>query len=460
MDEAREGIESLLDAVIDGQCDEAQARHFEALLSADPEVRAAYLDQIRIHALLEWHHGRVEGQFETSSAGPKTATGQVQGRLRRVLAAVFLVIGVTLATMGFYAALLRRPSSFLVATLVEARDVTWGTGQPPIPVGTRLGLSQLRCRSGTLKLAFDRGAQVTLEGPADLRVLSDMRLRAGRGRITARVDVGAKGFTIETPSTLVVDQGTEFGVEVDDAGQTGVVVFAGLVDLARRGSAESATPTPIKRLGQGEGMRINLTGSLSRIVAVEHRPGDDEWSIGPSGDRDAVIRSVRDNIRGLGSAKYYQVVHHGLDDDVLAYVDRLHEWNGLDPSGLPEFLRGADYIMPFNHDKFMSDLQVTVEAARAATLYIFFDNREAIPAWLSERFADTGVDIGLDECSSPKGVPLAAARGPGLSIDHRFSVWKCALARDESIQLGAMGTGKNAKAMYGIAAVPRPEEPE
>jgi hypothetical protein len=207
-------------------------------------------------------------------------------------------------------------------------------------------------------------------------------------------------------------------------------------------------------------MRVNMTGSLSRIVAVEHRPGDDEWSTGPSADRDAVIRSVRDNIRGLGSSKYYQIVHRGLGDDVPAYVDRLHEWNGLDPSGLPAFLRGADYIMPFNHDKFMSDLQVTVEVARDATLYIFFDNREAIPAWLSGQFTDTGVDIGLDECSSPRGVPLAAARGAGLSIDHRFSVWKCELARDESIQLGAMGRGKNAKAMYGIAAVPRPQEQE
>ena len=348
----------------------------------------------------------------------------------------------------------RTPGVAKVGTLVETRNVDWGGGVPPITVGERFGRRDIRFRSGTLKLAFDCGAQVTLEGPADLRMRSGMRLQSIRGRITARMVDGAKGFAIETPSTLVVDQGTEFGVEVDASGQTGVVVFKGLVDLSRRGSNAGPTPPPIKRLSQGEAMRVNSTGLLSRIFAVERQLGDDDWSTGPSADRDAVIRSVRDNIRGLGSSKYYQIVHRGLDDDVPAYVDRLHQWNGLDAGGLPEFLRGTDYIMPFNQDKWMSDLELTVAVARPATLYLFFDNREEIPAWLSERFSDIGVDIGLDECSSPQGFPLSAGRGPGLSIDHTFSVWKCSLAGDESIRLGAMGTGKNAKAMYGIAAVP------
>jgi hypothetical protein len=346
------------------------------------------------------------------------------------------------------------------ATLVEARHVVWESGQTPLALGARLGPCTIRCKAGTLKLAFDRGARVALEGPADLRILSGLRLHALRGRITARVDGPAHGFAIETPSTLVVDHGTEFGVEVDASGQTEVVVFEGRVDLAlQRGATlpvENAPTPAMTRLVRGEAMRVDATGGVSRIIAVERRPGDDEWSTGPSSDRDAVIRSVRDNIRGLGSSKYYQIVRRGLDDDVLAYVDRLHQWNGLGPAGLPAFLRGADYIMPFNDDKFMSDLQVTVEVARTATLYVFYDNREAIPAWLSDQLADTGVDIGLDECSSPEGVPLAAARGSGLSIDHRFSVWSCPLEANASIVLGALGQGKNAKAMYGIAAVPRP----
>lgn len=52
-------------------------------------------------------------------------------------------------------------------------------------------------------------------------------------------------------------------------------------------------------------MRVGNAGLLSRIISVERRPGADEWATGPSSDQGAVIRSVRDNIRGLGSSKYY-----------------------------------------------------------------------------------------------------------------------------------------------------------
>ena len=167
--------------------------------------------------------------------------------------------------------------------------------------------------SGTFKLVFDVGARVSVEGPADLRILSGMRLLAFRGRITAHVDGRAKGFAIETPNTLIVDQGTEFGVEIDAAGQTDVVVFQGLVDLAHSGPADRKPP--IKHLGQGEGLHVGNAGVLSRIVSVERRPGGDEWATGPSSDRGAVIRSVYDNIRGLGSSKFYQIVSRGLVDE-------------------------------------------------------------------------------------------------------------------------------------------------
>jgi hypothetical protein len=263
-----------------------------------------------------------------------------------------------------------------------------------------------------------------------------------------------KGFTVETPSTLVVDQGTEFGVEVDASGRTVVVVFQGLVDLACGGAAQNLSPA--KRLGQGEGLRVDRAGVMSRVTAVERRRGDDSWSTDPSQDEDVVIRSVRDNIRGLDSSKYYQIVHGGLTEDAQAYVDRPHEWNGLDENGLPEFLREADYIMPFNDDKWTNNLEITVEVAQAATLFVFLDKREKPPSWLAERFTHTGVKIGLDEGSWPDPTLFTVEAGPGRSVEHAFWVWKRDVNRDEVITLGALGGGRNDRAMYGIAAVRRP----
>ncbi len=49
----------MLDAVIDRRCDEETLRRFEGLVRDDLRVREAYLEQVRMHALLEWRHGRV-----------------------------------------------------------------------------------------------------------------------------------------------------------------------------------------------------------------------------------------------------------------------------------------------------------------------------------------------------------------------------------------------------------------
>jgi hypothetical protein len=332
-----------------------------------------------------------------------------------------------------------------VASLVEVRNLVWAEGQAPLDASARLRPQAIRWRAGTLTLAFDSGALVTLVGPADVQVLSDMRIRAARGRITTRAPGRAAGFAIETPSTVVVDRGTEFGLEVDTAGQTGVVVFQGLVDLSLPGPAQGAAA--IKRLSQGEGMRIGRTGRVSRIVSVERRSDVDAWTFGPSTDQDVVIRSIRDNIRGLGSSKYYEVVHHGLADGKPSYVDRLFRWKGLGPAGLPEFLAGADYVMTFNDDKRTKDLQITVALETAATLYIFYDDRQTIPPWLAQGFTDTGVNIGLDVTAAP-GWDVKTPPYP-------FSVWKRDLEQGESIGLGANEIGA-ARAMYGIAAARRP----
>ena len=444
---------TLIHGYLDGQLSDEQVRELNDWIKEDPR----HAQQFASCALL---HDRLHDQYRSRSVleGNGLVLDVPKSRHRRQrrwgLAAAIL-IGLVLSVLGWRIA--RHGQGGEVASLVETRDVVWGVGQSPIAVGTRLGPRDIRCSSGTLKLVFDSGAEVSLEGPADLRILSGMRILAVRGRLTAHVDGRAKGFAIETPNTLVVDQGTEFGVEINASGQTDVVVFQGLVDLAHSEPADR--PAPIKRLGQGEGMRVGSSGALSRIVSIERRPGDDEWATGPSSDHDAVIRSVRDNIRGLGSSKYYQIVRRGLDDDAPAYVDRTHQWNGLDRGGLPEFLRGADYIMTFNEDKWIKDLSVTVELARAATFYVFYDTRLATPRWLPERFTDTGFKIGLDEQRPwPGGPPQSVGRGPGTSIDQVFSVWKCDLGPDETIDLGENGEKGNdsGNAMYGIAAVSRP----
>ena len=441
---------TLIHGYLDGQLSDEEVRELSDWIKEDPWHARLFAS----YALL---HDRLHDQYRSRAVLEDNRLGWARPRFRNHLwrrwgLAAAMLVGIGLAVVGLRAA--RNGQGGEIASLVEARDVVWGEGQAPIAVGTRLGPRDIRCASGAFKLVFDVGVQVALEGPADLRILSGMRILAVRGRITAHVDGRAKGFAIETPNTLVVDQGTEFGVEIDASGGTDVVVFQGLVDLAHSEPADH--PVPIKRLVQGEGMRVGSAGLLSRIISVNRRQGDDEWSTTRSPSRDAVFRSVSDNIRGLGCSKYYQIVPHGLSDDQPAYVDRPHEWNGLDANGLPEFLRGADYIRTFNDDKWTKSLEITVELGQAATLYIFFDDREEAPSWLSEQFTDTGVNIGLDETQwAPPSARSTIDKGPGRSIDNVFSVWKRGVDQAAAIRLGGMRGGIPGRAMYGIAAVAR-----
>jgi hypothetical protein len=225
-------------------------------------------------------------------------------------------------------------------------------------------------------------------------------------------------------------------------------------------------------LTTGEAVRIKPDGSAARIVAIDSdRFPKAAVASEPAGERIPVIKSVSDTIRSPGAGPFYEIVHGGLGEDVHAYVDRAHEWNGVDARGLPPFLHGADYVKTFNSDKIRGKIELTVELAQPSDLYILWDDRAGeTPAWLKNGFQDTGWKIGLDEApyrdaysgrvftktERTRGnfVPLKAGVGAGDNVDLAYSIWHRAVAEPGSIKLGAtLGKKYTHGAMYGIAAV-------
>jgi hypothetical protein len=227
----------------------------------------------------------------------------------------------------------------VVAKVVElSRQSSWFIENRRNGDGTALAGDKVRLTRGQVRLEFVCGATVTMKAPAALDIVSPMRTRAVLGTLTAHVEKGAEGFTVETPRTTVVDLGTDFGIEVNDHGSTDVVVFNGAVDLHSDGveGIESR-----QRLGAGEGVRVSGEGTASRIVSIT----DSQFSVGnvvASLPRRPVIASVRDNIRRGESWHFYEVVHGGMREDAKAFVDRNHEWNGADKQGIPSYLLGGD----------------------------------------------------------------------------------------------------------------------
>jgi len=350
-----------------------------------------------------------------------------------------------------------------VATITRVIDATWGRGMLPLLELSRLRTGQMvNLEAGQVELLFDTGVEVILKGQTHFEIRSADRAYSRRGSISARVGDEARGFTIETPSARVIDLGTEFGVSISEVGEMEVAVFRGIVDLALDSSTKNSAGVVSKRLNQGEALRVGRNGEFHRVFAIasDHFPSAAAIHV-PHRGRIPLITDVRDNIRDPESQKFYKIVRSGLHEDAPAFVDRVHQWNGVDGRGIPAQLLGAEYVMPFNDDKqFTSRLEVTLHVARPASLYVFLSDAIDVPVWLKADFVDTGENIGLDEGPS-RWFPAETGRrklgaGTGQSVDTIFSIWKRDILDPSQVVVG--GVDRPARLpgynMYGIAAVP------
>jgi hypothetical protein len=96
--------------------------------------------------------------------------------------------------------------------------------------GDSLQPGTLELKSGMMDLTFYRGARLSVVAPAKLEILDHMSVKCIQGKIRAIVPAVAKGFTVYTPDSKVIDLGTEFGLEVSSKGESRVHVFDGEVE--------------------------------------------------------------------------------------------------------------------------------------------------------------------------------------------------------------------------------------
>jgi hypothetical protein len=110
----------------------------------------------------------------------------------------------------------------------------------------------LEFAAGYLELEFYRGARMTVGGPARLEFVDSQNVICHFGKVRAQVPAVAKGFTVMTPESQVVDLGTEFAVSVGPAGETEIHVFDGEVEAYD----VDRTPASKKLLTAGQAMTV------------------------------------------------------------------------------------------------------------------------------------------------------------------------------------------------------------
>jgi hypothetical protein len=290
----------LLSALCDGRLTDVQHARLEELL-ADPACRRHYLEYIDMHARLLGHPSLAasasggQGDRETGRQGDKeTPARPSRRRVRRALSYMAVAAG-TLAASLLVQFVLHKPAaperprdtgrprttvearpSPYVATLTQTAKCEWEDGKEPRRPGTRLVPGEIRLRKGVAQIRFDGGADLVVEGPAVVRLDSSTAATVMRGKVVFHADELASPFNLNTPSSTLVDLGTEYAVSVGPEGDE-VHVFDGEVQRLAKDAPEKTAPDLLKA---GEGRRYG--------------PALDVRGMPPSMDPATFVRQVAD----------------------------------------------------------------------------------------------------------------------------------------------------------------------
>lgn len=145
------------------------------------------------------------------------------------------------------------------ATLRRALDVDWGGPSTSFREGDVLPEGLLAFASGVVEVDFFCGANLIVEGPAQLLIESDWTVQVEEGRIRAHVPPAARGFTVKAAGSEIIDLGTEFALVVS-TDEARVEVLDGEIEL--RGGGQDG-----RLLTTGE--RTSLTNSTGSTNAIE-----------------------------------------------------------------------------------------------------------------------------------------------------------------------------------------------
>jgi hypothetical protein len=459
-------IWNLVDELLNGRIEPAGREQLESYLLKHEDARGFFTAYCQLHVdvVMDQHSEHVIRSFladRESAPGGVLAVREESGGVETDASNAIQTTDANKITRRG----MRRISGAwaLAASLLVCSFAIWTATRERAP---NAAISGVVVDGNHVRLAIADVGTVFLEDSADFSIVGPNRARLARGRIKMRVtEVTGHGFVVETPYGEVADNGTEFGLDVDEKGQSScVVVFDGSVDLNVKNNAQKGAAAQPQRLLEGEGVVFYDGGRTDRVNSICSGRGATFHR--DAGSSTSIISEVSDNLDPADTKKFYDIVAGGLQEDVLAYVDRPHQWNGVTTDGIPKYLLNADYVRTFSDDRILKKLatddrilkklEIKVTLTRPATLYIFSDKRFKQPRWLQTDFVRTGDMMGIDIGRWGTNKKRVTEVGPGNSINAKFDVWKREVREPGVVVLGApFESGRNdVGGMYGIAATP------
>lgn len=237
-------IDDLLAALADRGLSESEWQRLDAMLAADPAARRAYIEHLSLHAdLAEAPAASVERVDEPAlpiciaeKAAPSSLSGVVIGIAAALLVACGLAVYVFTLTSGSPEPAPPQLSSQPIATLIEATGSHVFYEDRFAHEGGEYASGNYSIDSGRAQFLLRSRVTVNLHGETRMRMFNSRNVYVERGGADFRVPKGVDNFTVHLPDrSKIIDLGTAFRVQVDDAGQTQLRVTEGAVAWTTEG---------------------------------------------------------------------------------------------------------------------------------------------------------------------------------------------------------------------------------
>ncbi|MBE0538050.1 MAG: FecR domain-containing protein [Phycisphaerae bacterium] len=251
-------MDELLQRLLDGEIEADEMKPLQKAIREDPRVRDYYVDSMLVCAVVR-RSSQVTGELSRSdlmqAISSRTSQGDFQrfGRRVRSIAAVLLFGALVSASVYLIRHMAQGPA---IGVLAGQYDAQWRGFDPP--PGGPLYIRDYDLREGVAKMELGQGTRLLLEAPCRVKLTSVGEVTLLSGRLVAVVSPEATGFQVRTPTALITDLGTEFGVIAHSDGSTEAHVLKGHIHVLLDPERTSQSTSLI--VNEGQAATVEATG--------------------------------------------------------------------------------------------------------------------------------------------------------------------------------------------------------
>ncbi|MFG0254146.1 MAG: glycoside hydrolase family 2 TIM barrel-domain containing protein, partial [Rhodopirellula sp. JB053] len=236
----------LRDLAFEDHPDEAAMAELEELVASNDAIKRDFAESCQMHAAIAYPQvaSRESKDDDASAATPpvrKRGSWQSTKSILHALTSPGMAAGIVFAIVGLwvYQEFTATPK---IGQITRLQNCQWSFSTVPIVARTPLTPGRLVLASGIADLRVGM-VDLTLEGPADVELVSDQECIVHSGRIYAEAQPGGENFLVRTPNSTFIDRGTKFGVNVTPWGTSDLTLVKGKVDALHHRTGQRISVT-------------------------------------------------------------------------------------------------------------------------------------------------------------------------------------------------------------------------